>query len=357
MAKLRVALLFGGVSTEHEISCISAAAIAGHLNPEKYEVYKVGITQKGRWLLYPGGTDEMRSLEWDKNTDNLPAFLSPDRVHRGLVVNYEGSFDTVKIDVVFPALHGRNGEDGTVQGLLELAGIPYVGCDVLASAACMDKVAACRLFEACKIPHTPWVEASRREAEDMEALQRRVEENLRYPIFVKPAVGGSSIGISKVKTPEELPAAVKLAAANDKTILFEQHVDGQEVECAVLGNAEPFSSLPGEVISCHETYDFEAKYRSGDASKLCLPARLTQEKLEEVRDLSLKAYVAMGCTGLARVDSFVENGTGKVYLNEINTMPGFTTISMYPKLMETCGLAFPELCDRLIELAIERAEV
>ncbi|MDL2252502.1 D-alanine--D-alanine ligase [Ruminococcaceae bacterium OttesenSCG-928-I18] len=357
MAKIRVALLFGGVSSEHDISCISAAAIADNLGGDKYEVYKIGITKKGRWLLYPGGTEEMRKGKWDKNPDNVPAILSPDRVTHGLVVSHEGNFDTVKIDVVFPALHGRNGEDGTVQGLMDLAGIPYVGCDVLASAACMNKVAANRLFEAVGVPKMPWVAAGRRETGDFDNLLFRLKEVMQFPLFVKPAVGGSSIGISKVKGPEELVAAVKLASAHDKLILFEQGVDGQEVECAVLGNEDPLVSIPGEIRSCNEMYDFEAKYESGDASELLIPAELPEEKREEVQSLAKRAYKALGCSGLSRVDFLVERGTGKVFINEINTMPGFTTISMYPKLMEKCGFTFPELCNQLIHHALERAEV
>ena len=356
MAKMRVALLFGGVSSEHDISCVSAAAIADNLSDERYEVYKIGITKKGRWLLYPGGTEDMRSGKWDKNTDNVPAILSPDRVTHGLVVSPSGNFDTVKIDVVFPALHGRNGEDGTMQGLMELAGIPYVGSDVLASAACMDKMVANSLFEAAGVPHTPWMAVNRRETDDFDNLLFRLKEVMQFPLFVKPAVGGSSIGISKVKTPDELAAAVKLASAHDKTILFEQAVDGQEVECAVLGNEDPIASVPGEIQSCNEVYDFEAKYESGDASKLLIPAEIPEEKQEEVRQLALRAYKALGCAGLARADFFVEKGTGNVLINEINTMPGFTTISMYPKLMQRSGFHFPQLCDRLIECALERAE-
>ncbi len=357
MAKLRVALLFGGVSSEHEISCISAAAIAQNLSEDLYEVYKVGITKRGRWLLYPGGLAEMRSAEWDKNPDNVPAILSPDRVTHGLVISYEGGFDTAKIDVVFPALHGRNGEDGTVQGLLELAGIPYVGCDVLASAACMDKVTANRLFEAAGLPHTPWMALPRHEVGDFEQLLFRLREKLEFPIFVKPSVSGSSIGISKVKDPEELAAAVKLASAHDSLLLFEQGVVGQELECAVLGDRAPLVSAPGEICSCNEAYDYEAKYQSGDASKLFIPARIPPEKAEELREMAARAYRALGCTGLARVDFFLRESDGAVLLNEINTMPGFTAISMYPKLMEHSGLSFATLCSQLIQLALERAEV
>ncbi len=356
MSKTKVAVLFGGVSSEHEISCISGAAMAEHLSEEFYEVYKIGITKKGRWLLYPGGTAEMRSAQWDKHPDNVPAVLSPDRVTHGLLVCHEDVLDIIKLDVVLPALHGRNGEDGTVQGLLELAGIPYVGCDVLCSATCMDKVTAIRLFEAAGIEHTPWVSMLRRDIKDSASALVEIQKKLQFPLFVKPSVGGSSVGISKAKTPQELQTAIKVASAHDKVLLFEQAVDGQEVECAVLGDEAPLVTVPGEIRSCNESYDYEAKYKSGDASKLLIPAQLSEEKSREVQALAKKAYRAMGCTGLARVDFFVERGTGRVFLNEINTMPGFTTISMYPKLMEYSGLSFSELCHSLVQQALEQAE-
>ncbi len=356
MAKTRVALIFGGASSEHEISCVSAAAIAGHLDPDKYEVYKLGITKRGRWMLYPGGVEGMCDAVWHENPDNTPAFISPDSTTHGIVTNHEGKFDVIKIDVAVPVLHGRNGEDGTIQGLLELADIPYVGCGVLASAACMDKAFANLAFDMAGIPHTPWLAADRRDIDDFDALLFRLSERMTFPLFVKPAVGGSSIGISKVKNPADLRAAVQLASAHDNKIVFEQAVVGQEVECAVLGNHDPIATLPGEIVSCNEIYDYEAKYQSGDASELRLPAPLAEEKLKEIRALALRAYKAMGCEGLARVDFFVEEGTGRVLLNEVNTMPGFTAISMYPKLWEMTGLSFANLCDRLVALALERAE-
>ena len=355
MAKTRVALIFGGVSSEYEISCISGAAICDNLSPDKYEVFKIGITQKGRWLLYPGGTDAMRNGTWHESADCAPAFISPDRTSRGIVTSHGDAFDVVKIDVAFPALHGRNGEDGTIQGLFELAGIPYVGCGVLASAACMDKALANAMFDACGIVQTPWLTASVDDITDTEQLEAAIEEEIGYPLFVKPSVGGSSVGITKVKRPEDLQDALLLAAAHDTKILLERAVDGMEVECAVLGNRELQVTYPGEIVPCNEIYDYEAKYKSGSASKLYIPARLPQEKLAEVRDIAERAYRAMGCEGMARVDFFVESGTGRVLLNEINTIPGFTTISMYPKLMEHAGVPFPDLCDRLVELAFEEA--
>lgn len=356
MAKLRVAVLFGGVSSEHEISCISAASIVENLSPSQYEVIKIGITKSGRWLHYPGGTELMRSAAWHEFPDCTPAFISPDRTTKGLVSNHGGQFDAMKIDVVFPVLHGRNGEDGTVQGLLDLAGIPYVGCNLLSSAMCMDKHVANTMFVNAGLLHTPWVTVCRHELDNIDAICEKVEAALQYPVFVKPAVGGSSVGISKAKSTVELQDALKLASAHDRKIVIEQGITGQEVECAVLGNNKPIASLPGEIVSCNEMYDYEAKYLSGQSSKLLLPADLPEDIMLQVQQQALQAYTALGCTGLSRVDFFVEQGTHRILINEINTLPGFTSISMYPKLMEHSGIPYPVLCDKLIELALENAE-
>ncbi|MDL2324581.1 D-alanine--D-alanine ligase [Ruminococcaceae bacterium OttesenSCG-928-A16] len=355
MEKQRIAILFGGNSSEYEVSCLSGAAVAEGLAELGHTVHKIGITKAGRWFLYTGQTENMRDGSWEQDPTCLPAFISPDTGTHGIVCNRGGKLETIELDVVFPVLHGRNGEDGTVQGLLELAEIPYVGCGVLASAMCMDKAAANTVFDAEGIPHAPWLALTRRQTEDFAAVLRTVKEKLHYPIFVKPAVGGSSVGITKVKTDKELQEALALAALHDDKIVFEQGISGQEVECAVLGNQTLFSSLPGEIESCNEVYDYEAKYQSGGASKLFLPAKLPQHKLEEVRDLALRAYAALGCTGLSRVDFFVEHGTEKVMISEINTLPGFTSISMYAKLMEMSGVTFAELLTKLLALALERA--
>ncbi len=356
MAKLRAAVLFGGRSTEHEISCISAAAVIDHMDPDKYDIMKIGITKKGRWLLYPGGTAEIRDGSWDKNPDTVPAFITPDAVSHGIATSHDGQFDVVKLDVVFPVLHGMGGEDGTVQGLLELAGLPYVGAGVLSSAMCMDKSAANRIFDAEGIPHTPWMAADRMAAESFDDILSQIREKLSFPLFVKPAGAGSSIGVTKVADEEGLRAAFALAAAHGRTVVLEQAVAGQEVECAVLGNTQLFATRPGEIVSCNEIYDYEAKYHSEDASRLFIPARLAPEKAEEVREMALWAYRALRCEGMARVDFFVEEGSGRVLLSEINTIPGFTAISMYPKLMEYEGIPFGELIDKLIDCALERAE-
>lgn len=354
MEKVHVLVFFGGNSSEYEISCVSAASIVDGLEALGHTVHKMGITRTGSWRLYTGSTDKMRNDTWHNPEECAPALLSPDTISKGVLCMQDGVLEVIPIDVVFPALHGRNGEDGTVQGLFELAEIPYVGCDVLASAACMDKVVANTLFEAAGIAHTPWISFSKKELEKVDTILPKIKEKLQYPIFVKPAVGGSSVGITKAKNDKELRAAIELATQYDKKILFEQGVEGKEVECAVIGNDELFGTLPGEVDSCNEVYDYEAKYQSGDESKLYLPARLPQEKLEEVQSIALKAYKVMGCTGLSRVDFFVEKDTQRVLLNEINTLPGFTNISMYSKLMEMSGVSFGDVLEKLLVLALER---
>ncbi len=357
VAKLRVAVIFGGMSSEHAISCLSAAAIVEHLDCEQFEVLKLGITKKGNWLMYPGDTQGMRDGSWERFADCVPAFISPDRTTHGIVANHDGRFDVVKIDVAFPALHGRWGEDGTVQGLLALSGIPYVGCNVLCSAVAMDKAFANLIFEAHSLPHTPWMAIDRRSTADFESILFRMREVMDYPVVVKPAVGGSSIGVSLVNDDEELRSSIQLAMAHDKTILLEKAVKGAEVECAVLGCGELLVSVPGEIVSCKETYDYEAKYESGDASKLYIPARLDEKTQRQIQDMALCAYRSLSCEGLARVDFFVREEDGCVLLNEVNTLPGFTAISMYPKLMEHMGVSFGTLLERLIGLALERAEV
>ena len=259
------------------------------------------------------------------------------------------------VDVVFPALHGKNGEDGTVQGLLELAGLPYVGCGVLSSAVCMDKAVANTLLDAAGVPRCEWLWAGRAECADFEALRARVEGRLPYPIFVKPANAGSSVGISKAADAAQLKAAVATALAEDDKVVFERFVDGQEVECAVIGNDTVCATTPGEILVSAEFYTYDDKYVSG-TSRTAIPAQLSETKQQEVRGWAEKAYRVLGCTGLARADFFVERSTGEVLCNELNTLPGFTAISMYPKLMEAAGTPLPRLLDRLITLAVQRRE-
>lgn len=353
---LCVALLFGGLSSEHEVSRVSAGTFADNMAPEKYELIKIGITKDGRWLYTEASSAQMADGSWEELPGNMPCAISPDRADHGAILfTPAGHVEKLHIDVVIPALHGLWGEDGTVQGLLELAGIPYVGCGVLASAVCMDKAVANTLFAANGIPHCAWAAYTRAQLEaDPDGIRAALEEKLGWPIFVKPANAGSSVGISKASNAAELADAIKLALENDRKVVFESFVDGQEVECAVIGSEPAFSTRPGEILAGAEFYTYDDKYKNG-VSETLIPARLSEEKLDEVKDYAARAYTAVGCEGLARCDFFVERGTGRVLINEINTFPGFTSISMYPKLMEHEGTPLPQLIDRLVALAMERA--
>ena len=308
---LRVAVLYGGRSGEHEISLRSAESIIAGLDSARYEVQRIFITPEGRWQPHP---------------------ISPE------------PGGNPGIDVVFPVLHGTFGEDGTVQGLLELAGLPYVGAGVLASAVSMDKEVTKRLLIERGLPVGEYFTVTRGHPNNF---------NLPFPLFVKPANLGSSVGISKVKTCAELPAALELAGQYDRKILVERGITGREFECSVLGSEQPRAAVPCEVIPSREFYDYEDKYLL-DAAKLIVPAPLTPEQTAEIQRLAVAAYQAVECEGMARVDFLMETGSGKLYINEINTIPGFTSISMYPKMWEAAGVPFAELLDRLIELALER---
>ena len=355
--KLCVVVLFGGMSSEHEVSRVSAGTFVDNLDRARYEVLTVGITREGRWLCTEATSAQMADGSWEELPGNMPCVVSPDRADHGLILfTPAGQVEKVRADVVIPVLHGLWGEDGTVQGLLELAGIPYVGCGVLASAVCMDKAVANALFEANGVPHTRWLAADRWEIEsDLEGVCEGVEKKLGWPVFVKPANAGSSVGISKVSNREELKKAIALALENDRKVVFEAFVDGQEVECAVIGSDPAVATRPGEILAGAEFYTYDDKYKNG-VSQTVIPAHLPEEKLDEVKTYAAMAYTALGCEGLARCDFFVEKDTGRVLINEINTFPGFTPISMYPKLMEHEGIPVPALIDRLIALALERTE-
>ena len=355
--KMCVVLLFGGMSSEHEVSRVSVGNFVNNIDREKYEVLTVGITKEGRWLYTEATAAQMADGSWDELAGNMACVISPDRADHGMILfTPEGHVEKVHVDVVIPVLHGLWGEDGTVQGLLELAGIPYVGCGVLASAVCMDKAVANALFEANGVPHTRWLAADRWEIEsDLEGVCEGVEKKLGWPVFVKPANAGSSVGISKVSSRDELKKAIDLALENDRKVVFEAFVDGQEVECAVIGSDPAVATRPGEILAGAEFYTYDDKYKNG-VSQTVIPAHLPEAKLDEVKTYAAMAYTALNCEGLARCDFFVEHGTGRVLINEINTFPGFTSISMYPKLMEHEGLPVPQLIDRLIALALERKE-
>ena len=352
-----VVLLFGGMSSEHEVSRVSVGNFVNNIDRSKYEVLTVGITKEGRWLYTEATAAQMADGSWEELPGNMPCVISPDRADHGMILfTPDGRVEKMQVDVVIPVLHGLWGEDGTVQGLLELAGIPYVGCGVLASAVCMDKGVANALFDANNIPHTKWLAANRWQIEsDLDGVCAGVEAKLGWPVFVKPANAGSSVGITKAHNQDELKKAIALALENDRKVVFEAFVDGQEVECAVIGSDPAVATRPGEILAGAEFYTYDDKYKNG-VSQTVIPAHLPEEKLDEAKTYAALAYSALGCEGLARCDFFVEHGTGKVMINEINTFPGFTSISMYPKLMEHEGLPVPALIDHLIELALERTE-
>lgn len=353
MRKLSVCVLFGGMSPEHEVSLRSAESVLRNLDKEKYNLFPVVITKSGEWILY-GGDDyaKLTSGEWRDCESNRRAAISPVR-GQGLL-NFEG--DCVvreRIDVVLPVLHGVNGEDGSVQGLLQLAGIPCVGADVEASAACMDKALTKLVAEHAGVEQAAWKAV---QAEDLknnaEPVLDMLERSFTYPMFVKPSRAGSSVGVAKVKNREALLAALQNAAEFDRRILVEEFIIGREIEVAVLGNDAPAASCCGEVDSGTEFYDYDAKYLS-DCARLYIPARIDEQTEEAVRDAAIRVYQAMGCRGLARVDFFVTYEDNRIVLNEINTLPDLNASSMYAKLFAASGIPCRELLDRLIELALE----
>lgn len=354
--KIKLCVVFGGISSEHEVSLLSATSVLTNLDSERYDIVMLGITKAGRWLRYTGDVAALRTGAWEKDEAHLAsAFISPDPTIHGIVTLKDGSAQTERIDAVFPVLHGKGGEDGTIQGLLEMAQIPYVGCGVLGSAVCMDKIIADLVMDAAGIARCEWDYILAGDEADFDALEARLAAKLGYPIFVKPANAGSSVGITKAHDKAELKAAIALALQHDDRVLFERFVDAHEVECAVCGNRVVTSTLPGEILASKEFYDYEDKYLAG-TSQVAIPALLSEEKLREVQAAAVRAYQTLCCTGLARADFFVERTTGRVLLNEINTLPGFTDISMYPKLMMDTGLTYAALLDRLIALALERKE-
>ncbi len=352
-SKIRIGILFGGRSGEHNVSLQSAASVIDALEPAKYEIVPIGITREGHWRIGSGAARLLPQVleSGDPVTPSVdpsgPKLLPLSR-------SVPAPNTRPEVDVVFPVLHGTFGEDGTVQGLLELADIPYVGAGVLASAAGMDKDVMKRLFRDAGLPVLPWELVLRADWEkDPKAVRRRIERKLRYPLFVKPVNMGSSVGISKVHHRPELAAALDLAAKYDRKILVEKGLDAREIECAVLGNDHPQASAPGEVVPVNEFYDYEAKYIK-EGSELVIPAELTARQTKQVREVAIRAFQAIDGAGMGRVDFLLDRKTGRVYLNEINTIPGFTSISMYPKLWEASGIPYSQLLDRLIELALER---
>ncbi|MBM4461451.1 MAG: D-alanine--D-alanine ligase [Chloroflexi bacterium] len=354
--KTRVAVIFGGRSGEHEVSLASARSVMAAIDHSKYQVIPVGITRTGRWLTAGDPLALLSAGAADPPADEPVVGLTttPSAAGRELVPGATGA-RFPQVDVVFPVLHGPFGEDGTVQGLLELAGAPYVGCGVLASSLAMDKIAARAAFAAHGLPQVDYRAVKRSDWEARpDTVLTILEAGLSYPMFVKPANLGSSIGVSKARDREGLRAALDEAARYDRRLLVEEAVPhAREIECSVLGNDRPIASVPGEVVPNNEYYDYAAKYIDGQ-SQLLIPAPIPAEAAARVRELAVQAFMAVDGAGLARVDFLMNGETGELFLNELNTLPGFTAISMYPKLWEASGIPYPELLDRLIELAVER---
>ncbi len=353
MARIRTAVLFGGQSSEHEISCLSALTVIGALDPAKYDVKLVGITREGRWLL-ADGAGSIRDGSW--TASETGAVILPDASQKGLLLaERDGSFRLWPVDLAFPILHGRFGEDGTVQGLLELAGIPCVGCGVEASAVCMDKIFTRRVAAGLGVCQADYVALENDEIEkDLPAAIRRVEEHLPYPVFVKPSDAGSSRGVSRAASREELAGALLLAAREGTRVLAEEEIRGRELECAVLSFPDgPRASGVGEVIAAGGFYSYEAKYSDPSSRTLTDPV-LPEGVREEIRASSLEIFRAVRGKGLARVDWFLEEKTGRVVFSEINTMPGFTAISMWPMLWKAAGVPLPRQVDLLASCALGR---
>lgn len=335
MHKLRIGIIFGGRSGEHDVSLMSAASVLEALDKDKYEPVPIGITREGRWLTSGNPLEALKSGNF-QGEGPLPVDLLE------------------KLDVVFPVLHGPYGEDGTIQGLFEMLNIPYVGAGVIGSAIGMDKKIMKKLFQQAGLPVVDYVTFLRREwEEDRDSIISSLMEKFGYPSFVKPVNLGSSVGVSKVVNREELEQAVDLACKFDREIIVEKFINCREIECSVLGNDKPQASLPGEIVPHLDFYNYEAKYTDGK-SDFYLPAPLSPEKTEEVREYAIRAFLTVNACGMARVDFFLDKDTGQLYVNELNTIPGFTHLSMYPKMWETTGLKYPDLIDKLINLALER---
>ncbi|MBR4017692.1 MAG: D-alanine--D-alanine ligase [Oscillospiraceae bacterium] len=353
MRKYNVCVLFGGISPEHDVSLRSAESVLNNMDKEKYNIFPVGITKEGEWIFF-GGTDYslLPGEQWMTHPDNCKAIISPVRGH-GLLRFVDDGVVAEPIDVVFPVLHGENGEDGAMQGLLQMAGIPYVGPHISASAVAMDKTLTKLVVDNAKVPQASWYLVRNSElGKKIVDILTEIEQTFSYPVFVKPAGTGSSVGVSKANNREELKNALIKAGRFDEKILVEEFIDGREVEVAVLGNDTPVASVVGEIDSGAEFYDYDAKYLT-DTSVAYIPARVSDEVSEELRERAIQVYKAIGCQGLSRVDFFVTRKDDRVVFNEINTLPGFTSISMYPKLMNASGIPYGALIDRLLELAME----
>ncbi len=352
MKKLNVALIFGGQSGEHEVSLSSTASIYKHIDKEKYNVFTVGITKEGRWLYYEGSEENIKNGTWETLANrNVEINLIPVG-NKELGLKFEDG-KVEAIDILFPVLHGPYGEDGKIQGLFEISQIPYAGCGVLASSVGMDKLICKKVFSQAGLPQVDYTYTTKLKfSKDMENEIKNIENALQYPIFVKPANLGSSVGISKANNKDELVKGIEEALKYDSRIVLEQGIDAREIEVSVLGNDEVEASIAGEVKPAKDFYDYEDKYING-SSTYEIPASISDEDMVNIRKMAVEAFKAIDGKGLSRVDFFIERTTGEIYINEINTLPGFTNISMYPKMWEATGLGYSELIDRIIALAVD----
>lgn len=350
MSKITVAVLFGGQSSEHEVSLVSAKTVITNINREIYDVVLIGITKDGRWI-HVNNVEDITSGAWTKG--NVTAVISPDTSHKGILLIEQGKVTIQKVDVIFPVLHGLNGEDGTVQGLIELSKIPYVGCGVLASCVSMDKLYTKIIVDTLNIRQAKYVAVYGEDLHDMAVCVAKVEAKLDYPVFIKPSNAGSSQGVSKAHDRTELENGLLAAAKHDRKILVEETITGREIECAVLGGRDVKASGVGEIVAAAEFYDYDAKYNN-EESKTIISPELPSGVEEEIREAAVAIFKAVDGHGCSRVDFFVENGTNEIVFNEINTLPGFTPISMYPMLWEHRGFSKERLVEKLIQLGLAR---
>lgn len=357
MARLKICILFGGVSPEHEISLMSAKNVIDGLNKSKYEIYPVGITKKGEWFLYSGDIREIATGEWENDNDNKSnAILSPDRTHKGLIVIKDNKIKNLHCDLIFPVLHGTNGEDGTIQGLIQISGIPLVGPELLPSCVCMNKILTKMVLNDHGIPQAKFVGINKSEIRNSEKIVNRIENEFDYPIFIKPSASGSSVGAHIVHNNPELLPAIRDALKYDDIALVEEYIKGHDFECAMIGNEEVIVSGIGEILSGNEFYDYKAKYTDG-VSNVLVKARLDQDKIQRMQEMSKKAYKALYLNGFCRADFMIEEKSGRILLNEINTIPGCTKYSLFPSLFAESGIEWTRLLDKLIFYALERANI
>ena len=353
MAKIKAAVIFGGVSREHELSCASAADVIRNIPTDKYEIICIGITKKGRWLYFPGSPDEIADGTWDQNSDCTSAIISPDPINGGVIVIEDGEATVRRLDVVFPVLQGKFGADGAIQGLLDMAGIPYVGSGLLASASCTDKSHTHMVLDDYNIRTADWRVIAQRDINSIEEKCHEYERKMGFPLLVKPAKSGSTAGTSIAWSYDELLNAVKVAFSNDNKVVIEKHLIGRKLETVVFGYEEPKCTYVGEILSTDAEYDpTEVRRTTGD--DLRVPAEIPGEIQDNIRSIAISAYKALGCRGMARID-FVLTNDGEIILNKIGTAPGLRTNSVLPKLMAHYGTPLPELVDMLMEQAIDNA--